>query len=98
VTEDQFREPWFRPQPEQALMFEKEAVAEVAPGHELFGLSLRTVAKCVGCDDVVFRAADDTFAIVHLTWSRKQEAPPWPRTTRLGGFIAIEAAMDQHEH
>jgi hypothetical protein len=98
MTDDQFREPWFRPDAEHAQAFEREVSAEVAPGHELHGLTLHTVAKCEGCDDVVFRASDDTFAVVRLTWTRKQETPPWPRTTRLGGFIAVEAAMDQHEH
>jgi hypothetical protein len=47
---------------------------------------------------VVFRASDGTFAIVHLSWIRKANSPPWPQTTRHGGFIAVELAMDQHEH
>jgi hypothetical protein len=79
-------------------MFEQEAATEIAPGQELHGLALKAVAKCEACDSVVFRASDDTFAIVHLSGIRKPEAPPWPRTTRLGGFIAVEMAMDQHEH
>ena len=98
VNEEDFREPWFRLGPDHALSFENEAKTELAPGHELYGLGLRAVAKCEGCDDVVFRASDDTFAIVHLTWATKPETPPWPRTTRLGGFIAVELAMDQHGH
>ncbi|TCN44361.1 hypothetical protein EV644_101504 [Kribbella orskensis] len=71
---------------------------EIAPGHELHGLAPSAVAKCEGCDDVVFRASDDTFAIVHLAWTLKPETPLWPRTTRLGGFIVVEAAMDQQAH
>jgi hypothetical protein len=98
VSDDDFRDPWFRPDAEHAHNFENEAHAEMAPGHELHGLALRAVAKCAGCDDVVFRASDDTFAIVHLTWAKKPETPPWPLTTRLGGFVAVETAMDQHEH
>ena len=93
-----FREPWFRPEGEAARALEREAATEIAAGHELHGLALTTLAKCEGCDSVVFRASDDTFAIVHLTWIRKPETPPWPDTTRLGGFIAVETAMDQHEH
>jgi hypothetical protein len=96
--EDDLRKPWSRIDAEHGRTFENEAHAEVAPGHELHGLGLRAIAKCEGCDDAVFRVSDDTFAIVHLTWARKPEAPPWPLTSRLGGFIAVEAAMDQHEH
>jgi hypothetical protein len=98
VSDVDFREPWSRPDAEHGQTFESEAYAEVAPGHELQGLALRAVARCQGCDDVVFHASDDTFAIVHLTWARKPEAPPLPRTARLGGFLAVESAMDQHEH
>jgi hypothetical protein len=78
-------------------VFEREAAAEIAFGHELHGIALTGIAKCEGCDDVVFRASDDTFAIVHLSWTHKPDRPPWPRTTRLGSFIAVEAAMDQHQ-
>jgi hypothetical protein len=78
--------------------FEREAATEIAAGHELHGLGLAAVAKCEGCDSVVFRVSDDTFAIVHLSWRRKPEPPPSPQTTRLGGFNAVEMAMDQHEH
>jgi hypothetical protein len=93
-----FREPWFRLEGEHARALEREAATEIAAGHELHGLGLTAVAKCEGCDSVVFRASDDTFAIVHLSWIRKPETPPWPHTTRLVGFIAVEIAMDQHEH
>jgi len=98
VSSADFREPWFRLEGASARTFEHEAATEIAAGHELHGLALTAVAKCQGCDSVVFRASDSTFAIVHLSWIRKPEAPPWPRTTRLGGFIAVKMAMDQHEH
>lgn len=98
VSSDDFREPWFRLQPEQALTFEREAEKEIAPGHVLHGIALSAVAKCDGCDDVVFGASDGTFAIVHLTWTLKPERPPWPQTTQLGSLIAAETAMDQHAH
>jgi hypothetical protein len=98
VSSEDFRAPWFRLVGDRAHAFDEEASAEIAEGHELHGLSLTALAKCEGCDDVIFRASDDTFAIVHLTWSGKPETPPWPRTMRLGGFIGVEATMDQHEH
>jgi hypothetical protein len=83
---------------DSAQAVEDEVTTEIAPGHELHQLALTAVAKCEGCDSVVYRASDGTFAVVHLSWSRKPETPPWPRTTRLGGFIAVESSMDQHEH
>jgi hypothetical protein len=98
MTDDEFQEPWFRPDPKQAHAFESEVNAEVSPGHELHGLTLYAVATCAGYDEVVFRASDDTFAVVHLTWTQGRETPPWPQTTRLGGFVAVEAAMEQHGH
>jgi len=98
VSSTDIREPWFRQDHTHAHHFEREAAAEIAVGHELYGLGLTAIAKCGGCDDVVFRVADDTFAIVHLSWTSKPERLPWPPTTRLGGLIAVEAAMDQHEH
>lgn len=98
MTDGELRGHWLHLGPDHAAAFEKEAKAEIAPGHELDGIVLRAVAKCEGCDAVVFRASDDTFAIVRLTWAGRSEAPPRPRTTRLGGFIAVEAAMNQHDH
>jgi hypothetical protein len=98
VSDENFRPPWLGLDSEYAVTLENEAYAEVAAGHELHGLELRAVAKCEGCDDVVFRASDNTFAIVQVTWARRPEAPPWPLTTRLGGLIALETTMDQHDH
>lgn len=90
--------PWGRLDATSAAALEREVGSEVTPGHELHGLTLGAVAKCGGCDDAVFRASDGTFAIVHLTWSGTPEVDPWPLTTRLGGLVAVQAAMDQHEH
>jgi hypothetical protein len=98
VSSDDFREPWFLLKPDNAHACEREAAKEIAQGHELHGVGLTALAKCEGCDGVVFRASDDTFAIVRLTWAAKPETRPWPRTTRLGGYIAVELAMDQHAH
>jgi len=49
-----------------------------------------TSFKCSGCDSVIFRVDDGTFALVHLTWAQHPEPDPWPETQRLGGFIALE--------
>jgi hypothetical protein len=71
---------------------------EVGPGHELAGRSVVPIAKCGGCDDAVFRLQDGTWVIVHLTWSRRQESPPWPRTERIGSFLGVESVMENHSH
>jgi hypothetical protein len=81
MSDEGFRGPWSCFGADRARAFEKEAKAQVAPGHELFGLRLRAVVKCEGCDDVVFQASDDTFATVHLTWARKPDAPLAPDST-----------------
>lgn len=82
-----------------AQALEAEARAAIGPGHDLYGLELRAIAKCAGCDDVVFGLSDHGWAIVHLSWSRSRpESPPRPQAARLGSFLAVELAMDQHEH
>ena len=91
--------PWLRLSPERAAQLVREAVAEIGPGHELHGQALVAVAACRSCDDVLFRVDDESWAIVHLTWTaRKPATPPWPHTERLGGYIAVEMAVDQHSH
>jgi hypothetical protein len=92
------QEPWYRPSPEQMATLEREAFIEVGPGHQLYGRSLATVAKCEACDDVLFHVGDETWAIVHLTWTGRTEQPPSPVTQRLGGFLAVEMATDRHYH
>ena len=92
------QEPWYRPDDAQADGLLREAFREIGPDHELSGNRLRAIAKCAGCDDVIFGLDDGTFAIVHLTWTGRPESPPWPSTRRLGSFTALELAADQHGH
>lgn len=92
------REPWYRPSPEQMAALKREAVIEISPVHQLYGRSLTSVARCEACDDVLFRLDDETWAIVHLTWTGRTEQPPRPVAQRLGGFLAVEMATDQHYH
>lgn len=82
----------------RAQHYAEEAIVEIAPGHELAGHEFTAVSTCPACDDVLFRVGDGSFVIVHLTWSGEQERPPWPRTTRLAGFVAAELAIAQHDH
>jgi len=89
---------WMPLSGDRARRFVDEAIAEIDAGHELAGLDLTAVSKCPGCDDVLYRLGDESFAIVHLTWSGNREQPPWPQATKLGGFVAVDLAIAQHEH
>jgi hypothetical protein len=94
-------EPWVRVTDETAASAKlvAELLRELAVHHVLHARPLHAVARCSGCDDVVFRLEDDgTFAIVHLTWSGHRESPPWPGTTVLPTFIALESVLDAHDH
>jgi hypothetical protein len=93
-----FSEPWFKPDAKQAAALEREVALEVGPDHELHGHAFTTIAKCGGCDRVVFMLDDESRAMVHLTWSGKAERAPWPETVRMGGYIATEIVMDDHQH
>lgn len=92
------RPPWFRPGAQHSSRLTREANAEIGSGHDLSGLQLIAVAACEGCDRVIFRVNDDTFAIVHLTWASRSETPPWPATQRLASFLALESVADNHQH
>ncbi len=75
-----------------------ELVAEVGEGHPLHALTLLPVAKCGGCDEVVFRIEGGRFvrwARVHLTWSSRRESPTVPRTEI---FDSFREAVETHAH
>lgn len=76
-----------------------ELQRELSEGHLLFGEeSVAAVAKCGGCDDVVFSIDGERFirwARVHLTWSGRPETPPLPRTHEFQNF---RSSMTDHDH
>ena len=61
-----------------------ELSTEIAPGHLLHGRIDRIEAFFLASDDVIVRLVDGTFALLHPTWSQRQETPPFP-TSRLAG-------------
>jgi hypothetical protein len=91
-------EPWYRPRAEHASALEREAAAEIGPGHELSGRALAVLAFCGGCDEIAVSLDDGTFAVVHLTWARHPEPVHWPSAQRLVGYAALETAIATHQH
>lgn len=89
-------DPWSVPEAARAAALEREAVAEIGPGHPLSGHALTLIAVCSACDSAAFRADDGRFAIIHLTWNRHQEPPPWPSAEIVTGYRALEVAADKH--
>ena len=89
-------EPWFAPGAAQAAALEREASTEIGPGHPLSGHALSVIAACPACDSAAFQVDDGTFAIVHLTWARHEEAPPWPSAETAPDDRTLEAAAGKH--
>jgi len=76
-------EPWHSVAEDAAQVagMERELQRELARGHPLFGLPVRTLGG--DCDDVMFAVEDGSgrVAVVHLTWTQTvPERPPWPET------------------
>lgn len=70
---------------------------EIAPGHRLHGRVERVEASFEAGDDVIVRLSDGTFALVHPTWSRRQEPPPFPTSRLLGEAEAASVAILEWE-
>lgn len=72
---------------------ETELRTEVSEGHPLFGRAFRIVGRSHAADDVLV-TVDGGWALVHLTWSRHAERPPWPTSTEFRRARDVETAMD----
>ena len=75
---------------EHAEAFTEELRSEVAEGHPLHGRSWRVIAKALPTDDVIVEC-EDHVAVVHLTWTQKQERLPWPLTTFIASADELES-------
>ena len=62
--------------------FRQQLEREVPPGHCLYQMPVRLIARGNG-DDALFRLLDGSGRVagVHLTWSTHREKLPWPVTT-----------------
>jgi hypothetical protein len=89
-----FDEPMERvPAGAMADLLLAELDREVGPGHPLHGRKWTLVARALPQDEVLI-TSDDDVALVHLTWSRKRETPPWPATTFLGSAAEFESFIE----
>lgn len=90
--------PWALVTAEKRPVLESELLAEVSREHPLFGARVIAIARCEGCDEVVFSVETDParFVSVHLTWRRAPEPPPWPRTEYLG--MPLSRSLAGHDH
>lgn len=87
----------------RAVAVASELADEISPGHVLHGIVLTPWLECGACDDVLVRLDDENArtgrvpyraAVVHVSWSRRAERPPWPRTLV---FARALDALDQLE-
>ncbi|MEO9138771.1 MAG: hypothetical protein ABI345_06845 [Jatrophihabitans sp.] len=77
-----------RGDPELATQLADELRLEVGPGHRLFGLNWVVVARALPQDDVVVVVGDEVL-LVHLTWTRDVELPPWPQSNPLSSATSF---------
>jgi hypothetical protein len=69
-----------------AAGLDAELRRELRRRHPLYGRACIAIAKREANDDVLFALGAEEVAVVHLTWSRKRERPPWPTTTFYASF------------
>lgn len=89
-----YSEPWsdieeYSSEHESALL--AEMTIELPVGHCLYGKSSKILAKREDRDDVLV-ACDNKFYVVHLTWSHKEEALPYPETK---SYDSLEVLQEQ---
>ena len=101
-SSDLVKEPWLLIEPVFAAAACAELRRELGPYHILKGKSVTALARRQDCDDVLFSidGAARECAVVHLTYSRKEEADPaWPFTEVFSSIEAwcTERMLPDHE-
>ena len=70
----EFEKPWLFIESEvDRNRLIEELKREINSNHMLFGKKSIPIAIREDDDDVIFKISDDSYALVHLTWSGKQE-------------------------
>lgn len=80
----EYLEPWHSAEQigeRIARGLEEQIRIELPPGHILYGITVKLLARGNG-DDALFELLDGSgrVADVHLPWSKNQERLPWPGT------------------
>lgn len=74
-----FNTPWRAVSDTEAESLAQELARELPRHHALDGLIVRALARRCDRDDVLFRIAEERFAVVHLTWRpAREEDRAWP--------------------
>ena len=76
----QFPEPWCEFVSGQGEAFLQELKRELSAGHTLYELKLFALGHSSAADDALFEDEEGRVFQVHLTFSRRAEQPPLPRT------------------
>ena len=76
-------EPWWSTSEQSAEFhetFQRELRLELSTSHELYGIPVKLIGRHGGSDDALFELLDGSgrVAVVHLTWAKSRERPPWP--------------------
>jgi len=76
----------------------KQLEREVPPGHLMYELPVKLIAR--GNGDALFEILDGTgrIADVHLTWSKSEDRLPWPITTLYPSLTEWAATGMDRDH
>ena len=81
-----------RTDPVRADRLARELAAELSSGHPLLGQAWTIVAQARPQDEVVV-TTDSAVYLVHLTWTRRPERPPYPRALAFQSAAEFEDAI-----
>lgn len=93
-------DPWWdlrgggRIEDDQRLILHEELLRETGAGHPLAGQVVIVIGRSAARDDILVTLERGGWAIVHLTWKRSREDPPWPVTVFYHDIAALEEALD----
>ena len=76
----------------------RELAAEAGPGHLLHRADAAALTRCTRCGSVGFHLRNARFAIVELTGSGTEEAPPRPVFRQFTSFDAFRETLNRHHH
>ncbi|MBD2731774.1 hypothetical protein H6G96_37255 [Nostoc sp. FACHB-892] len=96
-------EPWWATEgqaPDFRETFERQLEMELSPKHKLYGVPVKLIGRHGGSDDALFELSDGSgrVTVVHLTWARSPEMPPWPVTAIYESFEAWSEQCMKPEH